>query len=43
MAPSLNMVLLYPNIDKYHKPGKVWGEITYRFPNVDGCTAEGWE
>ena len=24
-------------------PSKVWGEITYHFPNFNGCTAEVWE
>ena len=26
-----------------HMPSKVWGEITYHFPNISGCTAEVWE
>ena len=26
-----------------HMPSKVWGEITYPFPNFNGCTVEVWE
>ena len=26
-----------------HKPNKVWDEITYPFPNFNGCTIEVWE
>ena len=25
-----------------HKPSKVWDEITYPFPNFNGCTGEVW-
>ena len=24
-------------------PSKVWDEITYPFPNINGCTVEVWE
>ena len=24
-------------------PGKVWDEMTYPFPNFNGCTVEVWE
>ena len=26
-----------------HTPSKVWGEITYPFPNFNGATVEVWE
>ena len=26
-----------------HMPNKVWDEITYSFPNLNGCTVEVWE
>ena len=37
----LTWVHFNPSID--HVPSKVKGEITYPFPNFNGCTVEVWE
>ena len=26
-----------------HIPNNVWGEITYQFPKLNGCTVQVWE
>ena len=26
-----------------HTPNKMWDEITYQFPNFNGCTVRVWE
>ena len=35
--------LLLTLINFNHMPGKVWDEVTYPFPNFNGCTVEVWE
>ena len=39
----LNSLTLIPTWMSNHMPGRVWGEITYPFPNFNGCTVEVWE
>ena len=34
---------LNPHTDKYHMPSNVWDEITYPFPNFNGCTVKVWD
>ena len=34
---------IYPSMDKRLHPSKVWGEISYPFPNFNGGTVEVWE
>ena len=34
---------LIPTRISNHMPIKVWGEITYPFPNLDDYTAQVWE
>ena len=41
-APLTNIFNFNPSMDKY-MPRKVWGEITYPFKNIDGCTVDVWE
>ena len=39
----LTMFHLNPSTDKFnHMPSNVWDEISYHFPNVNGCTVEFW-
>ena len=37
---GLLLTLTFPAWLSNHMPSKVWNEITYRFPNVVGCTVE---
>ena len=39
---SLTWFKSNPSMDK-HMPSKVWDEITYPFPNFNGCIVEVWE
>ena len=39
----LNSLTLIPAWSSNHKPGTVWDEITYPFPNVNGATPKVWE
>ena len=42
--PFTNLLLsLIPAWIRIHIHRKVWHEITYPFPNVNGCTVEVWE
>ena len=36
----LHGLILIPAWISNHTPNKVWGEITYLFPNFNGCTVE---
>ena len=43
-APFTNMVwYLIPAWISNHKSSNVWDEITYPFPNFNGCAIEVWE
>ena len=39
----LTWITLNSSMDDNHMPSKVWDEITYPFPNFNGCTVELWE
>ena len=34
---------IIPSWISNHMPSKVWDEITYPFPNFNGCTVEVWK
>ena len=44
-APILTRLAVIPawTSNYIHHDYKVWGEITYPFPNFNGCTIEVWE
>ena len=42
VAPFTDIDLIPAWIDN-HMPNKVWGEITYTFPNVNGYTPGVWK
>ena len=39
----LTCINFNPSIVSNHMPCKMWDEITYQFPNFNGCAAEVWE
>ena len=41
--PLLTWITLIPALISNHMPSKVCDEITYSFPNFNGCTVEVWK
>ena len=39
----MHWLTIFPAWISNHMSSKVWGEITYPFPNFNGCTVDVWE
>ena len=42
LGPHFSNINFNPIFDN-HMPSKVWDDITYLFPNFNGCTIDVWE